>query len=148
MIAGACVLAIFKGMTVPGVNTNVTEAVMLGTPAYNADALSMGKAIFIEAMMTVMLVFVNFGTAVDPRARKIGGFGIGLAVAALILMGGPLTGASMNPARTLGTGLVAAMSGNFADFWLQQPAYWIGPIIGAVAAGLIYDAFLMEKKPQ
>jgi aquaporin Z len=146
LIAGVCVLAIFKGMTVPGGDATVTEAAKLGTPAYDPGVLTMGKAIFIEALMTFLLVFAVFATAVDPRAPKIGGFGIGLTLAADVLMGGPLTGAAVNPARTMGTGLVAAMAGNFADFWSQQPVYWIGPILGGLAAGLIYDAFVMEKK--
>ena len=62
----------------------------------------MGLAILIEAAFTFLLVFAVFGTAVDPRAPKIGGFGIGLTICADILLGGPLTGAAMNPARTFG----------------------------------------------
>jgi len=51
------------------------------------------------------LVAAVFGTAIDSRAPKIGGFGIGLTVQVDILVGGPLTGASMNPAQTFGPGL-------------------------------------------
>lgn len=142
-IAGALVLMIFKGMMVG--DQQVVLAAGLGTPTY-ADPITMGKAILIEACLTFLLLTAVFGTAVDPRAPKIGGFGIGLTICADILVGGPLTGASMNPARTFGPGLVAAMSGNLDVFWSQQMVYWVGPIVGAVVAAFIYDGLLKQKK--
>lgn len=141
-VAGALVLAIFKGLAVG--DQQVVLAAHLGTPTF-ADPITVGKAILIEACLTFLLLAAVFGTAVDPRAPKIGGFGIGLTICADILVGGPLTGASMNPARTFGPGLVAAMSGNLEVFWSQQMVYWVGPIVGAVVAALIYDAFLKPK---
>ena len=81
-------------------------AVHLGTPAV-AAGVSLGAAVVMEAILTFALVTSVFGTAIDSRAAKIGGFGIGLTVMVDILIGGPLTGASMNPARTFGPGLVA-----------------------------------------
>lgn len=147
-VAGLLLIMIFGDMTVGGGSeaAKVVKECALGTPAYNSETMSMGMAILIEICLTFLLVFAIFGTAVDPRAPKIGGFGIGLAVAADILMGGPLTGASMNPARTFGTGLVAFFSGNHDGFWNQQAVYWIGPIVGAVIAGLIYDKVLLQKQ--
>ena len=148
IVAGLLIFVIFGDMTVGGGSEapKVVAECALGTPAYNGKTMSMGMAILIEVCLTFLLVFAIFGTAVDPRAPKIGGFGIGLAVAADILMGGPLTGASMNPARTFGPGVVAFFTGNHNEFWSQQAVYWIGPIIGAVIAGLIYDKVLMERK--
>ncbi len=147
VLAGLLVLAIFDGMTAGDgeAAVSVVKAAQLGTPNYDADKVSMGKAILIEVGLTSMLVFAIFGTAVDPRAPKIGGFGIGLAVAADILVGGPLTGAAMNPARTFGTGIVAAFSGNSDVFWSQQVVYWVAPILGAILAGLIYDKLILAK---
>jgi MIP family channel proteins len=142
--AGVLVLTIFKGMN-NAAGLSVVKACALGTPAY-ADTMTMGTAILIEACLTFLLLTAVFGTAVDPRAPKIGGFGIGLTICADILVGGPLTGASMNPARTFGPGLVAFMSGNHPQFWAQQMVYWVGPIIGAVVAALLYDALIMQKK--
>ena len=143
-VAGLLVLAIFKGMMTPD-GKAVTLAAGLGTPAYNPAQLTMGKAIMIEALLTFLLVFAIFGTAVDSRAPKIGGFGIGLTIAADILLGGPLTGAAMNPSRTFGPGIVASMSGDLPDFWKQHIVYWVGPILGAVLAALLYDALILEK---
>jgi glycerol uptake facilitator-like aquaporin len=69
---------------------------------------------------------------------KIGGFGIGLAVTADILAGGPVTGASMNPARSFGP---AFMQGD----WAWHGVYWIAPIAGAVVAALIYQHVILDK---
>ncbi len=143
-IAGALLLAMFQGLTTTG-GDEVVRAAGLGTPSFLAP-ITAGRAILIEAALTFLLVFAIFGTAVDPRAPKIGGFGIGLAVAADILIGGPLTGAAMNPARTFGTGIVAAMSGNLDVFWKQHYVYWIGPIVGALLAAFTYDKLIMEKR--
>lgn len=143
-IAGVLVLMIFKGMTTSAA-TEVVKAAGLGTPAFNAP-MTMGMAILIEAILTFLLVFAVFGTAVDPRAPKIGGFGIGLIICGDILVGGPLTGAAMNPARTFGPGIVAAMTENLPVFWSQQIVYWVGPVIGAVVAALIYDNLILKKQ--
>ena len=93
-----------------------------------------------EFVMTFLLMTAIFGTAVDGRgsAVKIGGFGIGLAVAIDILAGGPITGASMNPARSFGP---AVVQGYFAFHWM----YWVAPIAGAVVAAFVYDSIILEK---
>lgn len=106
--------------------------VYLGTPMVNVDAgISGGTAILVETILTFLLVVAIFGTAVDPRRPNIGGFGIGLTVAANILIGGDLTGASMNPARSFGPALVA-------NAWDDQWVFWIGPLAGGAIAGLVY----------
>jgi len=143
-VAGLLLTLIFAGMKSGDVLV-LTKA-QLGTPTYNPAEISMGKAMLIEAFLTFLLVFAIFGTAVDPRAPKIGGFGIGLTIACDILLGGPLTGASMNPSRTFGPGIVASMGGHLPSFWQQEPVYWVGPIVGAVLAAFVYDAFIMEKR--
>ncbi len=76
----------------------------------------------------------------DDRKPNIGGFGIGLTIAADILMGGPLTGASMNPARTFGPALAG---GGFDG--INHLVYWIGPIVGAVIAAVIYNKILIKR---
>jgi MIP family channel proteins len=111
--------------------------VALGTPAVH-PAITIPAAIAIEAILTVLLVIAVFGTAIDRRAPKLGGLAIGLAVAADILMGGPLTGAAMNPARWFGP---AVASGTLADWYV----WWIGPLIGAVVAALVYR-FAFEER--
>jgi MIP family channel proteins len=106
------------------------EPVALGTPAVGPE-ISVAAAIVIEAVLTMALLVAVLGTAIDPRAPKIGGLAIGLAVAADILMGGPLTGAAMNPARWFGP---AVASGTYADWYV----WWIGPLGGAAIVAVVY----------
>ncbi len=114
------------------------QSVNLGAQAVAAD-VSFGAAVMIEAILTFILVIVIFGAALDARAPGAGGFAIGLTVAAGILVGGPLTGGSMNPARTFGPALAA-------NFWDSHLVYWLGPLIGAVFAGLVYGWFFMNPQ--
>lgn len=120
-------------------NSTVWSATNLGTPALNASVPFL-NGIYIEAILTFFLVFTVFATAVDDRAPKnIYGFSIGLVLVFNILMGGPLTGASMNPARTFGP---AVASG----FFENHLVYWIGPIIGGLVAALLYHNVFLPKK--
>jgi MIP family channel proteins len=100
-----------------------------------------GQAFLIEAVITFFLVFVVFGSAVDPQAPKIGGLAIGLAAAANIVAVGPLTGASMNPARAFGP---AVASGVYEG----QMIYWLGPIVGAIVAAVLYDQLFLPRDPE
>jgi hypothetical protein len=93
--------------------------------------------IAIEAVLTVVLLLTVFGTAVDDRAPKLGGMAIGLAVAADVLFGGPLTGAAMNPARWFGP----AVASGFLDNWY---VWWVGPLLGAAVAALLYRFVFAE----
>jgi MIP family channel proteins len=103
-----------------------------------ASHVTMWQAISLEAIATFLLVFVIFGTAVDPNAPRVGGLAIGLTVAAGILAIGPLTGGSMNPARSFGP---AVATGIFEG----QAAYWTGPIAGAIVAALLYDSLFLRR---
>ncbi len=96
------------------------------------------RAFLLEAIATFFLVFVIFATAVDPQAPKVGGFAIGLVVAADILAIGPLTGASMNPARSFGP---AVASGVFEG----QLFYWLAPIVGAIVAAVLYARLFLPR---
>ena len=130
-IAGAMLRGIF-----PSYLGNPTY---MGTPTLGPGVTAWG-AVGIEAILTFLLLYSIFGTAIDPRAPRIGGFGIGLTVAFDILVGGPLTGAAMNPARHLGIALVA---GHLADLWI----YWVGPVVGAVLAAVLYSKVILEEPP-
>lgn len=106
-----------------------------------AGGVGYWQGVGLEAIATFFLVFVIFGTAVDPKAPKVGGFAIGLTIGADILAIGPLTGASMNPARSFGPALVSGV-------WDDHMVYWIGPIIGAVVAGVLYDQLFIRREPE
>lgn len=110
----------------------------LGIPL-PASWASTGTVLLVEFVLTFLLVTSVFGTAVDERGKsvKIGGFGIGLTVAFDILAGGPVTGASMNPARSFGPALILGM-------WQWHWCYWLAPIAGGCAAALLYHHVLLK----
>src|SRR5436305_11234002 len=104
----------------------VAASSRLGGQSVSIDVTT-AQAIVLEFIATFLLVFVVFGTAVDPRAPKVGGFAIGLTVAADILAIGPLTGASMNPAPSFGpAGATHIFEG--------RTAYGVGPSPGRTCA--------------
>ncbi len=118
------------------------DAASGGVPALAPD-IAAGKGIVIEAVTTFLLVFVVFGTAVDPRGpfAKTAGFTIGLVIAFEIMAFGPYTGAAMNPARWFGPALA---TGSWSDWFV-----WIvGPVAGAIIAAVLYSTvFLKEERP-
>jgi MIP family channel proteins len=96
------------------------------------------QAFLLEAIATFFLAFVVFGTAVDLRGPKIGGLAIGFVVAADILAIGPLTGGSMNPARSFGPAVASGV-------YEAQLLYWFAPITGALVASLLYEFLFMRR---
>jgi MIP family channel proteins len=116
------------------------KAVNLGVPDLAHD-LSRFQGMAIEGVLTFFLVFVVFANAVDKRGAfgKIAGFAIGLTITMDVLMGGPFTGAAMNPARAFGP--------EFAmRYWHNAGVYWVGPLLGGVVAASIYDVFYLKKE--
>jgi len=106
------------------------QATNIGIPALG-PGVSAATGIALEAIMTVVLLLAVFGTAVDPRGPKLGGLAIGLAIAADILVGGPVTGAAMNPARWFGPAIASGAFDN-AYVWI------VGPLLGAALAAILY----------
>ena len=101
--------------------------------------ISPSAGFVLEAVLTFFLVWVVFATAADPRGAftVIAGFAIGLTIAADILIGGPLTGAAMNPGRALGPMLV---QNQWADGWI----WFIGPFLGGALAALAYEMLYLS----
>jgi len=99
-----------------------------------SPAISVGQAFGIEFMITMVLVLVVFAAAADANNSVKGSapLAIGLSITTCHLFAIPLTGSSMNPARSLGPSVVV---GCWANHWL----YWVGPILGGISAGLLYQ---------
>ena len=135
-LAGGISGALLLRLGTPG---EVWRAVDLGTP--QVVGVSVGQAVLVEAVLTFFLVWVIFATAVDPEGAfgKVAGLAIGFTIAMGIMMGGPFTGAAMNPARALGPALVAGL-------WDGQWVYWIGPIAGGVVAATLYDLVILRRR--
>lgn len=135
-LAAAVVAAVLIRSLLPAVAGDITG---YGTPRIAGD-VSYIQAIVIEAVLTFFLVSAVFGTAVSSEAPSgIGGFAIGLVLLFDILVGGPLTGAAMNPARAFGPAVIATE-------WVAQGVYWIGPLLGGAVAALVWGKILLPKE--
>lgn len=108
-----------------------------------ASGVSVGTLVGFEIAMTFMLVFVIFSVAVDPKSqfKGIANFVIGLTVTACALVGGTITGASLNPARSFGPALITGT-------WDYQWAYWIAPLIGGALAAFVYSKLFLSGKTE
>ena len=90
------------------------------------------QSLIIETILTFILMFVIFGSGLDQRAPDdFAGLAIGLTVGLEAAFMGPITGASMNPARSLGPAFVSGM-------WQHHWLYWVAPILGAQLAVVVY----------
>jgi aquaporin NIP len=129
-VAGAVVAALLLRLSLgSGVSLGVTH-----------PSGSDGQSLVFEAVLTFFLVFVVASVATDPRAvRQAAGAAIGGTLVFCALVGGPVSGASLNPARSFGPALIA---NDWSGLWI----YIVGPVVGGVAAGLVY-AFLREDVP-
>jgi aquaporin Z len=123
------------------------DSVKLGAPALgniaNVSTISNWQGFVIEIILTFFLVWVVFATAADPGGtfKSIAGLAIGFTITLDILMGGPLTGAAMNPARAFGPELVQKA---WSDAWV----WYAGPFVGGALAALIYEwLYLRPLRP-
>jgi MIP family channel proteins len=136
-LLGAMGAAYALKLTLPAVLFAATRG---GGQSISLD-ITGAQAVGLEAIATFFLVLAVFGTAVDPKAPKVGGFAIGLTLAAAILAIGPLTGGSLNPARSFGPAVASGI-------YEAQLIYWIGPIIGGLVAALLYEFLFLRVPPE
>lgn len=105
----------------------------------SADVTPMNAFVF-EIVMTFGLVYTVYATAVDPKKGSLGviaPIAIGFIVGANILAGGAFDGASMNPAVSFGPAVVSWT-------WDHHWVYWLGPMIGAALAAIVYDICFID----
>jgi aquaporin NIP len=103
-------------------------------------SIAVGRAVIVEGVMSALLMLVILSVATDTRAAGApAAIAIGATIALDALFGGPLTGASMNPARSFGPALV---SGQWKDFWV----YLAGPLLGAPLGAFSYQ-FVRGEHP-
>ena len=115
---------------------------ILGAVPHVAHGFPVGRALVLEMILTFFLVWAVFATAVDERGafKAIAGLAIGLTITIDVFVGGPITGAAMNPARAFGPELV---SGHWSNAWI----YYVGPALGGLIAAIAYE-YLYLKRPQ
>lgn len=134
-IAGALALRYVLGGPESGLGATVlAEGLVIGDAIVDITPTA---GLVLEIATTFFLVNVILNAAVSGRVGESSGLAIGLTLAACTLLAWPLTGASLNPARTLGP---AVASGNFADLWL----YMVGPVVGGLMATGLYRGALAE----
>ena len=133
-LVGAVLAAVLVRFSFPD---PIVRTGTLGTPAI-ASSITFGQAIIFEAIGAFVLVSAVYGTIVSQEKPVLGGFGVGIALLAIILVVGPLTGATVNPARAFGP---AVVSGTF----VAQAVWWVGPILGALLAANLWDRVLLKK---
>jgi len=99
-----------------------------------------GAGLLLEMALTFALVFVVFATAMDPKGPgHLAPAAIGLVIMLDHFVGIPMTGASMNPARSFGPAVVA-------NVWTDHWGFWLGPIIGGAIAALVYENVFMHRE--
>jgi aquaporin Z len=136
-ILAAFTLAWILGGTGTGLGaTHLTHDLQVKDATINITPLI---GVVLEAILTFFLVNAVMNAGISGKATIPGGLAIGLTLTFCILMGGPLTGASLNPARSIGP---AMATGNFTDLWV----YLVGPALGGVAAGLLYRTVYEEER--
>lgn len=105
-----------------------------------AEGVGVWNAVLIEILLTFGLVYTVYATAVDPNRGSlstVAPLAIGLIGGANIFVGGPYSGASMNPASAFGPALVGWR-------WKYHWVYWLGPMAGGGLAGLIYEFGIIQ----
>jgi aquaporin NIP len=137
--AGMYIAAQLLGATAAAL---VLLALWTGKPAHlgaTTPSVGAGSALAYEVVLTAILMFVIMAVATDSRAAgAAAALAIGGTVGLEALFGGPVTGASMNPARSFGPALV---SGEWTEFWI----YVVGPTLGAAAGAIGYQFVRGER---
>jgi MIP family channel proteins len=127
-VTGAAVLRAFFGL----------EAGLGATVPAGSSLQALG----VETLLTAVLMFVIVSVATDTRAvGELAAVAVGGTVALDALWGGPVTGASMNPARSFGPALVAGL-------WRAHWIYWLGPILGAILGAALYQSLRAQPMRQ
>jgi aquaporin Z len=134
-IVAQCVGAVAAAATLRGVLGPV------GHLGATVPAISIGAAFAVEWLLSFVLMLVIMAVATDDRvAPGFAPLAVGLTVGFCALTGGPLTGASMNPARSFGPAVAGGI-------WTAHWVYWLAPITGMIAAAHLYDWLRDAKAP-
>ena len=138
VVASLAVYVMFGG------GQRAAQVVLAASPRLSSEVSPAG-GLLAETLLTFFWVFTYCGTVGDARAGKVGGLAVGAVLAAAILMAGPLTGASLNPARSFGPTLIGWTSPDATGAWRHHWVYWLGPAMGGCLAALVYSLALWPR---
>lgn len=142
-IIAAAVLALIIGMCDLG-GVLATGLGCDGYEAASAVGLSMIGAVIVEIILTCIFVLSVLGSTADEKTAPFAGIIIGLTLAFVHIMGIPLTGTSVNPARSFGPALMMAVNGDMTAL-SQVWVFIVAPLVGAACAAGIWIAFKNKK---
>jgi glycerol uptake facilitator protein len=117
----------------------------MGMTSFNEHSTAWGSAIFAEGIGTAMLMFAILGIVDSRSPGDLAGLVIGGVVIAIIMVVGPITGASLNPARAFGPELVSAIGGGLSHWDQLLPVYILPGLVGSGLAAVTYD-FLAKPR--
>lgn len=157
--AGAALLYFIMSQTMYtqaqyGMSEKLTTLISLGTNGFaktDGISISLPGALIIEEILTFIFCYVVLGATEEKKNAAVSGIIVGIALAAVHLIGVQYTGTSVNPARSFGPALMTAIVGGFKDSTVtndlaQVWVFIVGPMLGAALAGLLYRFFNNVKK--
>lgn len=136
LLAGFALAAVLGGTETGLGATVLAEGLQVGAATITISPL---QGVLLELVLTFFLVNAVMNAGISGKATPLDGLAIGMTLTLSILMAGPLTGGSLNPARTLGPAVAA---GIYDDFWV----YWVGPLAGGAVAGLLYKGWFSKAE--
>jgi aquaporin Z len=137
-VLAAIALRVILGSGESGLGaTLLAEGVTVGTTTVT---ITPAIGVLVEALLTFLLVNTVLNAGASGGSSSLDGVAVGFVLAAAILMGGPLTGGSLNPARSLGPAVIADRTD---DLWV----YFVGPVLGGLAAAALWR-YLLRPKPR
>jgi len=131
-VAAAVLLAVASGL--PGYSVAANGLGQNGYGDASPAGYVMGAAFVAEVVLTMIFLFVILGATSKAAKPEFAGIPIGLSLAMIHMVGIPITGTSVNPARSLGPALLVGGTA-LSQVWL----FWVAPIIGAVIAALVWN---------
>jgi glycerol uptake facilitator protein len=141
-VAGAVVGA----LAIWGIFASTAIDLGMGQTSFNQDTATWAQAIFAEGIGTFMLMFAILGIVDAKSPSDLAGIVIGGVVVAIIMIVGPMTGASLNPARAFGPELVSAIGGGVTHWGQLIPVYVLPGLVGAGLAAFAYDVLAEPRR--
>jgi aquaporin Z len=133
-LASAVLLAVAKGRS--GYELAVNGLGQNGFGVHSPDGYSLAACFVAEVVLTAIFLFVIFGATSREASAGFAGLGIGLALVFIHIVGIPITGTSVNPARSLGPALIVGGEA-LKQVWL----FWVAPLVGAILSAVIWKGF-------